>query len=145
MWTLFFSLTTVLAFNFQSSMLCLVDILSVHTNNTTTTVCHTLRNDWSCPWPHAKPITLVALDTVKGRQWRTWRPPLAPPISFPTTQITSHRQLEMSVHLSKPASRASRVAHAAVICAVGRQCHYASRPTEAWPPGHLRYDTIVCV
>ena len=29
--------------------------------------------------------------------------------------------LDMRVHLSKPASRASRVAHAAVICAVG--CH----------------------
>ena len=50
-------------------------------------------------------------------------PPLAPPIFFWPHRSQAVDILDMRVHLSKPASRASRVTHAAVICAVGCQCH----------------------
>ena len=76
---------------------------------------------WPSSLPPYLPFLPVADTGIGGPSGRP--PPLAPPIFFLTTQVTSRRHLDMRVHLSKPASRASRVTHAAVICAVGCQCH----------------------
>jgi len=54
---------------------------------------------------------------------------LAPPIFFLTTQVTSHRHLDTRVHLSKPASRTSRVAHYSVMLYETRATLYQTRAT----------------